>query len=84
MTTTPDIPETYITAAMVAEDGILAFFDFEHLPPHLQAFSRPFAELAVMLQRSVPRSAERTMAFRKLLEAKDAAVRAALPPRERR
>ena len=38
----------------------------------------PFAEMAAQIVRMVPRSAERTVALRKLLESKDAAVRAAL------
>lgn len=58
-------------------EHILQFFAFKHLPPHLADVSRPFAELAdtVML---LPRNPERTVALRKLLEAKDAAVRATL------
>lgn len=57
---------------------ILKYFTYGHLPPHLQAHSRPFAELAVRIVAKVPASAERTVALRKLLESKDAAVRAAL------
>jgi hypothetical protein len=34
-----------------------------------------------MVVRTVPRSPERTVALRKLLEGKDAAVRAAMQPR---
>lgn len=56
-------------------DSTYQFFAFEHLPPHLQEVSRPFAELATFLQ-TLPRNAERAVAMRKLLEAKDAAVRA--------
>ena len=56
---------------------ILKFFAFAHLPPHLGAVSEPFAKLADHIV-SLPRSAERTVALRKLLESKDAAVRAAL------
>jgi hypothetical protein len=54
------------------------FFRFEHLPLHLQAVSKPFGELAVHLIRTLPSNAERTVALRKLLEAKDCAVRALL------
>jgi hypothetical protein len=53
----------------------MQFFTFKHLPLHLQEVSRPFAELAAVVQR-LPRNAERSVALRKLLEAKDAAVRA--------
>jgi hypothetical protein len=54
---------------------IMQFFAWEHLPPHLQAVSRPFGELAQLVAEGPP-NAETTVALRKLLEAKDAAVRA--------
>lgn len=54
------------------------FFAYEHLPPHLQGVSRLFGELADKLANSLPRNPERTVALRKLLEAKDCAVRAVL------
>jgi hypothetical protein len=71
-------------------EHILQFFAYEHLPPHLQAVSKPFCELAHAIVmgdnvpesgtctfgRPLPRNPERTVALRKLLEAKDAAVRA--------
>lgn len=59
------------------QEHILQFFTYEHLPPHLQDVSRPFAELAQVLM-VLPRNPERTVALRKLLESKDAAVRAKL------
>lgn len=59
-------------------DHIMQFFAFEHLPMAMQAVSRPFSELAHRIADSLPRNAERTVALRKLLEAKDAAVRAAI------
>jgi hypothetical protein len=59
-------------------DPLMRFFAFKHLPPHLQEHSRPFAELAANLCSRIPPSPERDMALRKLLESKDAAVRAAL------
>lgn len=63
----------------IARDHILRFFHYSHLPPHLQARSKPFCQLARQLVDDVPRNPERTVALRKLLEAKDAAVRAGLP-----
>jgi hypothetical protein len=57
-------------------EPILQFFAWEHLPERLQSVSRPFGELAERMVLSLPRNAERTVALRKLLEAKDAAVRA--------
>jgi hypothetical protein len=61
-----------------AAEPILQFFAFEHLPPHLQEVSSEFHSLAFRLVHSLPRNPERTVALRKLLEAKDAAVRARL------
>jgi len=55
----------------------MQFFSYEHLPAHLQAVSKPFGELAVVVL-TLPRNPERTVALRKLLEAKDCAVRALL------
>lgn len=59
-------------------EHIMQFFAYDHLPPGLQVVSRPFGELAVFLVGALPRNPERTVALRKLLESKDAAVRAAL------
>lgn len=59
-------------------DHILQFFAFGHLPPHLMKVSEPFAKLADTIVETLPRNPERTVALRKLLEAKDAAVRAAV------
>lgn len=56
---------------------VLKFFTYGHLPPNLQDVSRPFAELAQTVANSSS-SQETTVALRKLLEAKDAAVRAVL------
>ena len=60
-------------------ERMLRWFRWQHLPPTLQAVSRPFGELAEHIVRTIPASAERTVALSKLLEAKDAAVRASLP-----
>lgn len=59
-------------------ERLLQFFAYEHLPPHLQTVSKPFGDLARSLVESLPSNAERTVALRKLLEAKDCAVRALL------
>jgi len=61
-----------------APEHIAQFFAYEHLPPHLQAVSAPFGQLAQDIIATLPRNPERTVALRKLLEAKDAAVRALL------
>lgn len=62
----------------IAQDHILRFFHYAHLPPALQARSKPFCDLARTIVDTTPRNPERTVALRKLLEAKDAAVRAGL------
>ncbi len=59
-------------------EHILQFFAYGHLPAHLQAVSAPFASLANDVIMLLPRNPERSVALRKLLEAKDAAVRAQL------
>jgi len=62
----------------VDNEPMLRFFAFNHLPDRLQVVSSPFAELADRIVALLPRSPERTVALRKLLEAKDCAVRAVL------
>ena len=57
-------------------EHIMQFFAHAHLPPHLAAISAPFGRLADDIIATCPRNPERTVALRKLLEAKDAAVRA--------
>lgn len=57
---------------------VLKFFSYTHLPPKLQEVSRPFSELAQQVADRAPDNQETTVALRKLLEAKDAAVRATL------
>lgn len=57
---------------------IMRYFGFAHLPPNLQKVSQPFSALAEHLERSLPVGPEKSVALRKLLESKDAAVRAAL------
>jgi hypothetical protein len=59
-----------------ATEFVMQFFAYEHLPEHLQPVSRPFGKLAQLLSEGLPDNQEKTVALRKLLEAKDAAVRA--------
>lgn len=59
-------------------DPIMQFFAYAHLPPFLQEVSKPFGDMAEWIASTLPRNPERTVALRKLLEAKDAAVRAKL------
>ena len=59
----------------------IQFFQYEHLPYHLQEVSRPIGELAKLLENTLPDGPEKTAGMRKLLEAKDCFVRASLPVR---
>ncbi len=59
-------------------EPLLQFFHFSHLKPELAAVSAPFWDMACQLIATLPRNPERTAALRKLLEAKDCAVRAKL------
>lgn len=60
---------------LVHQEHIEQFFAYAHLPEHLQKVSKPFGDLAQFIL-TLPRNPERTVALRKLLESKDAAVRA--------
>lgn len=59
-------------------EPILQFFEYGHLPEHLRVVSQTFHVLASRLVAHLPRNPERTVALRKLLEAKDAAVRSVI------
>ncbi len=63
-----------------ATEAILWHFEFDHLPPGLQEVSRPFGELARSAANALA-GPELTAGLRKLLEAKDCVVRAALDKR---
>lgn len=81
--TTPSEEEPFVGATtqvvLLRTYPILQYFKYEHLPKHLQAASKPYAEIAW-------RAAESTLGFhpeveaglRKLLEAKDCFVRSQL------
>lgn len=59
-------------------DDIMQFFAYDHLPKHLQGVSSVFHHLATTVVRELPQCPERTVCLRKLLEAKDCAVRTAV------
>lgn len=77
---TEDLPPTLNDQLneLAKHNPIVKYFRHAHLPPSLQMYSLPWAELAVWVCANIPQNAERTVALRKLLEGKDAAVRAAL------
>lgn len=78
----PDRPPLTVgyegSAPAVPAEPILQFFSYAHLPEHLQFVSLKFYNLAHQIVEHLPRNPERTVALRKLLEAKDAAVRATI------
>lgn len=57
------------------DNPLMKFFAYEHLPEHLQEISKPFGEMAQQLAKVMGNNAEAVTALRKLLEAKDCAVR---------
>jgi hypothetical protein len=59
-------------------EPLIQFFAYAHLLDHLQTISKPFGDMATWIVETLPRNPERTTALRKLLEAKDCAVRAQL------
>ena len=59
-------------------ETILQFFEYSHLRDDLQRVSKPFSELAHWVDTHLPSNAERSSCLRKLLEAKDAGVRAGM------
>ena len=61
-------------------EPLLRFFAWIHLSEYLQTTSKFYEEFAIMIVETIERSVERNVALRKLLESKDAAVRASLPP----
>lgn len=62
--------------------SILRYFEYAHLPAHLQPVSAIFHKAARQIDAELPAGSEKSVALRKLLEAKDAAVRAALDLKE--
>jgi len=57
---------------------ITRYFEFAHLPKKLQRFSAPIKTLAEFMEDKLPDGPEKSAGMRKLLEAKDCFVRAAL------
>lgn len=63
---------------MNPEPAICKYFAYSHLPPALQEVSEPFCALAQRMLSLTPPGAEQSAGLRKLLEAKDCFVRAAV------
>lgn len=62
------------------DERMMKWFAYDHLPEQLQGVSKQFHGLAGDIAELIEPGPERTVAFRKLLEAKDAAVRAVVHP----
>lgn len=63
---------------------LLRFFEYGHLPAELQKISGPFRQQAIRLINDLPAASlepggQGTLALQRLLDSKDAAVRASLP-----
>ena len=56
----------------------IQYFEYKHLPEKLQAVSKPLGDLAHEMEAMLPDGPEKSAGMRKLLEAKDCFVRAAL------
>ena len=59
-------------------EDVLRFFEYDHLPKHLQEVSKPFKDLATSVVDRKGNFGQVQTTLTKLLEAKDAAVRAVL------
>lgn len=57
---------------------IMRHFTADHLPEHLRLVSQPICEMATLFDEYLPAGPEKSAGLRKLLEAKDCLVRAAL------
>jgi hypothetical protein len=67
---------------MIMSQPIMKYFAYGHLPAKLQVVSQPVALLADKMNETLPECAEKSAGLRKLLEAKDCFVRAALEVKE--
>lgn len=69
---------------MSGPNQLLRFFRSDHLPEDLRDTARAFENLAHAVDQQLMDSAEKSVCLRKLLEAKDAAVRVAVLMKEQR
>jgi len=73
-------PSTNEGENIIEDEPMMKWFEFDHLPSHPQDVSIRFYELACSMCAQIKKGSERTIALRKLLESKDAAVRARVNP----
>lgn len=64
----------------MSEERMMKWFEYKHLPGQLQIVSMRFYDLASFIVENLEPGPERTVSLRKLLEAKDASVRAKVNP----
>lgn len=72
------VPESYPSARHPSTRHLLRYFSFDHLPSELKPTSQRCHDLAHAMAQELPDGPELTAGLRKLLEAKDCFVRAAL------
>lgn len=72
--------EQHLREMHQATAQVYRHFRYDHLPEHLQQLSAPCCALATRMIHALPDGPELTVGLRKLLEAKDCFVRAALSP----
>lgn len=60
------------------QNPILQFFRVDHLPPNMQPMAAAFASMAVAMANVLPDNIEKQVCLRRLMEAKEGAVRALL------
>lgn len=58
--------------------SVIKYFVYDHLPLQLQEISKPICELAKLMEEKLFDGPEKSAGMRKLVEAKDCFVRAAL------
>lgn len=73
-----ELQRIYVEKSKLPTDPLLRFFEYQLLPRHLQEVSKPFSYLAQRIVADLPQTPERTVALRKLLEARRCAIRACL------
>ena len=77
------LPESHLVEILATDKSkygveILKYFKYSNLPERLRYISKLFCETAVLIYNKVPEGDERTMAWRKLLEAKNYTIKAAV------
>ena len=75
-----DTPKTGLSPDGSGRDRMLKWFDFDHLSGEVRGISVNFSTLVFEIMQTIEPGPERTVCLRKLVESKDAAVRAVVHP----